>query len=251
MNEAGKNFRKALAVVGAISTLATSASCAKSKPVQKEHSDPSNINLNDKNSYNSLHGNPNYYEKDEIFAAYTYIANKLKNKDSLNNEEIIEITNTYKKLISSIDYIDCLSENPDYSVMEQLPKMEGLLTDIKNELVGLIDTNNLLLLPNNPLDFQKKEILEKYLTYTDNTPLEELKIIKSNECNKYYILSDANFFFEVYLSTDGDGTIYLSPETLLSQNDINRISLNAIPITETTEAIPSINVNELNEDLSR
>lgn len=244
MNEYAKNFRKSLAVAGAIALTATASSCTRNYEKTNSVSTDNNANnINNKLSSPGLHGNPNYYEKDEIFIEYSYILNKLENQTSLNNKDILEISNIYKKLINSIDYIDSLSEDPEYFTVDELPPMKGLYTDIKFNLINLIKQNNLLLLPNNSLDFQKEEIIEQYLTFTGQKPLENIKIVNIPEDNKYCILDNNKIFFEIYLSDEKNAPLCISLKSNSSSlKNFNKLSSNSVFITEVNKPIPSIDL---------
>jgi len=255
MNEAAAKFRKSLAVAGAVA-IATTATTSCSRNIEKSLNQTNNNdnNIGEKSPFPTFHNNSNYFEKDEIHMNYLYISNKLKAKDSLSNKEILEISNIYKKLFNSIDYINSFSEDPNKHILDELPKMNGLYTDIKTDLVELLDENNLLLLPYNSFDFQRKGIIEHYLTYTESTPLEEIKIINLNDNNTYYILSNNEFLFKIYIATDEDGTLSITPnidDTNLSKKDINILASKSTPITETKTTIPSIDVSELTVDFDR
>lgn len=84
--------------------------------------EPNSISSSQNNGSFENNKDVKYFGKDEIFPAYCYIKDKLKDKDNLSNEEIIEIGNIYKKITGSISYYYYLNQNED--ILEELPVMK-------------------------------------------------------------------------------------------------------------------------------
>ena len=199
MSELSKKFKQALAVNTAIALAATGTACAKNEENEKEPNKENNY-INATIQSNENHGNSEYLEKDEIFIEYSYIKNKLKDKENLSKEEMLAIGNSYKKIISSINYIDyVVNENNETYVIDEFPKMSDLYTDMQEKVIDLMCDNAILKMPDGSVEFQEELIMENYLIATDQTPLEDVKIVQLEE-NKYSILSgEGEFYFDIYI----------------------------------------------------
>lgn len=209
--------------------------------------EPNSISSSQNNGSFENNKDVKYFGKDEIFPAYCYIKEKLK--ENLSNEEIIEIGNIYKKLAGTIYHLDDINSNVD--VLDELPTMKGLFTDMPEEIADLIYDNSLVLLPKEAFEFQKRRIVEEYLTSTDSTRIEQIKIAQiEDENNKYCVLSNNQVFFEMYVSTEREGTLYFSKKSELTK-DANEIYKKSASITNVDKSIPVIDVNDLEEDMER
>ena len=222
MNEAAKKFRKRLAIVGSAAFLATGGTIAYNA-IQHDRSNDYNKEF-DVSSYNK---DLQYFDKGDLYSAYCYISEQLEDSDNLDNEKILEISNMYKKLRASISYIDAknTTETEVYSVLDELPNMDGLYDSMSEKLVDLVS----------------------------ETPLEEINIAQINGENKYYVSSDDNeLLFKMTLSKDGDdSSVLFSFDDNLQNVSIKELSKKSISVTENDKTIPNLNTKELVEDNER
>ncbi len=250
MNEAAKKFRKRLAIVGSAAFLATGGTIAYNA-IQHDRSNDYNKEF-DVSSYNK---DLQYFDKGDLYSAYCYISEQLEDSDNLDNEKILEISNMYKKLRASISYIDAknTTETEVYSVLDELPNMDGLYDSMSEKLVDLVSKKSLLLIPSNLEQHQKLSIIEQYITNTGETPLEEINIAQINGENKYYVSSDDNeLLFKMTLSKDGDdSSVLFSFDDNLQNVSIKELSKKSISVTENDKTIPNLNTKELVEDNER
>ena len=198
------------------------------------------------------HGNENYFEVDEIYGKYVEIKNALENEDNLSKADVIDVCNTYKKIFASISFIN-YSRTDDSElpyVLDVLPDMPGLHTDMPEKLTNLLLKHEAVKITKTGAEFHKASIVENYLTSTDSCPLENVVIIRELDTDSdycYHVLSkDGNFFFTVFISTEYEKTVYISPNQKLEHAEY--IAQKGISLTDVEKEIPEIDSSLINTD---
>lgn len=244
MNESSKKFRKKLALLGTVAVLGVSGAAVANNTINKDVNTTKEYTDNSKSDF--LENNSQYYSKEDLYPAYCYIKDNLKYSSNLDNNEIIEISNIYKKLVTSIDYInESLTGTEIYNVLDDIPDTDGIFTDMKDDLTNLIVDNSLLVMPDNIDDESKILITESYLLNTDEIPFDNVKISYITDKDEYYIVSkDNKFFFNMNISQNENTLMYISKDNQLKKH-IDKVSENSISITEKDKDIPNLNLNNL------
>lgn len=122
---------------------------------------------------------------------------------------------------------------------------------MSEEIANLIYDNSLVLLPNDAFEFQKRRIVEEYLTSTNSTRIEQIKIAQiEDDNNRYCVLSNDQVFFEMYVSNGREETLYISKKSDLNKN-ARELYEKSATITNGDKSIPVIDVNDLEEDMER
>lgn len=239
-----KNILKASSIALATTAAIGLVGCTNSR-YDNESKEPNNTI--DSSILNDKHNNPNYLEKSEIYSKYSYIENRLNNNEKLTKQDILQLGNDYKKIISSIDYINSLDISTH--VLNQLPNMVDLYGDMREDLIDLMVDKSVVLMPENSLDYQKRLIAEHYLINTDYHLLENINITKIN-INQYCISSNkSDFCFEIYIYTGHDDSICIDPTSNIP--NIEQISTQGISITDTNQMIPLFQDNLIENERER
>lgn len=111
----------------------------------------------------------------KIYQSYCYVAYELKSADTIDNSTLIKVANVYKKICASINKIDSenTTEENFYYVVDELPLMDGLYTEILEQLTGLLCEKSVLRIPLTN-EFYENSILEQLILNTDEIPIENI-----------------------------------------------------------------------------
>lgn len=190
------------------------------------------------------HGNENYLEYDEIYKQYLYVKSAIENTGKWTKEEIITLCNAYKMVTASIEYIDL--ENPGYHVVDAVPELKGLHTDLKKDIVALLVDYQVLVMPEEAMEYQVGFLSEYYLIYTEYLKMEEIIVVQDfHSPMYYYVLSkEGDFIFYFILVGGIDDTLYFSPNNEYGIKNFQEIVTQGIFITETDKKIPTVKLEK-------
>lgn len=196
--------------------------------------DEGNIKFKKHKEYSDINHDLQRFEYDDIYSVYVHIAKGLMDKKNLSDKEIIALTNDYKKL--SATHSELTSEEID-----SLPDMPEIWEDMQLDLMELLYEHKLLLYPDNINIGQIDTVLEYYITYTDETVLENIRIASDGEGVYYVFLNDEEYYFkivfDVFVCGEESGGIMISHETPLNSAKLFEAS---IPITSVDSKIPVV-----------
>ncbi len=202
------------------------------------------ISPNDESLYLNPHGNRDFYEKYEIYPNYVFLKTQLKNKKNLSNNEIVEIARIYKKIDSSLEYMDELNL-PYHHTIDELPEMDGLFTDILQEIISVVVESGQIVFPKPILEFQKTFIMEYVLCATEEYPLEDIRISHFKGSTRYFYTYKDTLLFEAIVNTGNNTTvaIEMGNDLNLNSEDILKIYSESVSITNIDKEIPEISLN--------
>lgn len=184
-----------------------------------------------------------HFNKDEVFDVYVHIAKKLTDKEKLEDSEIIELANYYKKLSESINVYQ--QANCEY--IDSLPEMPELYGDMRDDLKKLLYDRKLIISLSYLHEDLAEYLVENCVEMTGTCPLEDLLVIcdqVSPEDSVFYVFSDqGHFYFCLSISvTANDWSSCVShitnPPSMFSQKQISEMLKKAVKITDVEAEIP-------------
>ncbi|MBR5514658.1 MAG: hypothetical protein IKU52_00480, partial [Clostridia bacterium] len=160
-----------------------------------------------------LQNHPEYLEVNELYGVYSEINQAIKDPESLSDEELLYITSRYSLLYETVDYTDSLIDDINYSILDELPEMPGLFTDILDTMVSSLAERDIVKMPPDSADFVKEIIIEEYISSIPNIDFNKLYMVRDiNRPNLYIIISESgDLYLRIWYYPEANHSISLTP----------------------------------------